>query len=435
MKNLIPQSIKNIYHLGMAVLANIVHGFPTRKLTVIGVTGTDGKTTTASLIYEILKKTGKNVGLVTSISAKLGEREYDTGFHVTSPEPLKLQKFLKEMVVAGCEYAVLEVTSHGLDQHRFWGVDFYVGVLTNITREHLDYHKTYKQYTEAKANLFKTVKYSILNADDTSFETIIKNATGKVIRYAIKSEADIKPKNISTSFSSQVICLDDIEIKTKLLGDYNVYNILAAVAVTTTLGISEEQIKAAIEKLEPLHGRFKVIDAGQDFTIVVDFAHTPNAMEKVLTLSRKIVDMMPRTTLDVDMADKKGFYGAGKPRIIVVFGCAGLRDYKKRPVMGEIACRLADFVVLTAEDPRTEDVTDIIKQIVKGCHKSGGVADKTVFKVQDRTAAIRFAINKLAKKGDLVIITGKGHEKSMCFGMKEYPWSDQKVIREVLNAT
>lgn len=386
---------------------------------MIGVTGTDGKTTTCNLIYSILEAAGERAGLVTSINAVIGGEAYDTGFHVTSPDPFDLQRFLGQMVAAGCEYVVLEVTSHALDQHRVSGIKFKVAVVTNVTHEHLDYHGTLKNYLEAKAKLFKGVEVAVLNRDDESYGCIklkSKNQNTKFVTYGIKNEADFTPQTF--------------KFETPLPGEYNRYNCLAAIAATSALSISRERIREAISSFKGIKGRFEEIDEGQDFKVIIDFAHTPNALEQVLKLGSKLK--------------------AQRAKLIVVFGCAGLRDYRKRPLMGEIAAKFADIIVLTAEDSRTEDAKEIIEQIAVGCVRAGAEERSKIkgqkskvkdnrggkayfFREPDRRKAIDLAV-RLARQGDWVLITGKGHEKSMCFGTREYPWSDQEAARKTLRA-
>jgi len=389
--------LKNLKHLIGAIVATLVYRYPAKNLKIIGVTGTDGKTTTVHLIYSILKLAGERTAFVSSIEARIRDKEIDTGFHVTTPNPWLLQRLLRQMVDEEVEYLVLEATSHGLDQHRLFGCNFQVGVITNITHEHLDYHKTFKKYLAAKAKLFHGVKIAVLNRDERHFN-YLKRAGGRtrIVSYGINKEADYTLKKF--------------KFKTKLSGKYNLYNCLAAIATAKALGIKDEIIRKAVADFSGLPGRLEKIDKGQDFSVFVDFAHTPNGLENVLQALRK---------------EKKG-------RLIVVFGCAGERDKTKRPIMGEIASRLADLVVLTAEDPRTEDVDKIIDQIAAGCQKAGWIEGEKYFRVPDRREAIKFALKKLAKKGDIIVICGKGHEKSMCFGNTEYPWSDQKEVRLAL---
>jgi len=385
------QNIKNIYHLVQAFLAAIICGFPAKKLKVIGVTGTDGKTTTVHMIAKILEDAGKKVAYVSTIGAKIGKSEYETGFHVTTPDPFALQRFLKRMAGNGIEYAVLEVTSHGLDQNRVAFIPFEIGVLTNITHEHLDYHKTFENYLKAKTRLFKDAKISVLNSEDLAFGKIEQLTKGKIYKYS-------KSNNW-------------LNLKLKIEGDYNLSNALASAEVAKLLGIDTKSIKNSLENFAGLAGRMEEINEGQDFKVVVDFAHTPNALEQALKVlkSRR----------------------AKKSKLIAVFGCAGERDNQKRPMMGEISAKLADVTVITSEDTRSEDPQKISLEILEGLKKSGGKLNTNVFIETDRTKAIQLAIG-MARKSDTVAIFGKGHEKSMNIEGIEVPWSDQETVRRVL---
>jgi len=394
----LPQKAVNYFkHLPSAFLALLFYRFPSRKLKIIGVTGTDGKTTTVNLIFDILKRSELSVSMISTVSALIKEKEIDTGFHVTAPGPWQLQKLLRKMVEEKVEYLVLEVTSHGLDQFRFLGISYEIGAITNVTNEHLDYHKTYEDYLRTKAVLFRKSKVAVLNKDDRSYEYLIEALKGKgskILSYAIKKEADFTPKTFP--------------FKTSLPGEYNQYNSLAAIAATRALRIKEEIIRKSLAEFKGIVGRMEEIDEGQDFKAVVDFAHTPNALEQALKTLRQ---------------------GLTKNRrLIVVFGAAGLRDREKRPAMGKIAGKWADFSIVTAEDPRTEKVEDICEQIVQGISEVGGK-----FKVvYDRQEAINYAVKELARKGDTIVVCGKGHEKSMCFGEKESPWSDQGAVKRAI---
>lgn len=394
-KGLLRPIINLGYHLSKAIFWTLYYRFPARQLTVIGITGTDGKTTTSNLIWHILVSAGKKTGLVTSINAKIGSQEEDTGFHVTTPDPKKLQQFLSKMVKRRVKYAVIEATSHGLDQYRLWGTNFSLGVITNITPEHLDYHKSMANYARAKAKLFKNTKIAILNRDDDWF-SFLKNRAQKnhnqIITYGIKHQAGVTPKTFPH--------------RCPLPGIYNRYNCLAAIAATQALGLNDSQIKKALKNFSPPQGRLEPVSLGQNFKVFIDFAHTPNALKNVLEELRKQLEK--------------------NHKLIAVFGCAGLRDYQKRPVMGKIASRLADLTVITSEDPRTEDPNQIAQEIL------AGFLPKTNQKIiLDRARAIEFAI-KEAKRGDIVVILGKGHEQSMCFGKTEYPWSDHQAAKKAL---
>lgn len=366
--------------LAWAKMVANFYGNPEKKLKFIGVTGTDGKTTTANLIYQMLLAGGKKVGLVSTIGVKIDDRQIDTGLHTTSPDPDVLWKFLDRMVRAGCEYAVLEVTSHGLEQKRFGEIGFKVGVLTNVASDHLELHGTRKNYLKAKAKLFERSKVSVLNRRSWGLPFLKTRAGGKVITYAGR--------------------------------DYVEENILAASKAAEVLGISRAAIERGIKNLGQLPGRFEWVENDRGLNLIVDFAHTEQGIKAVLG---RVCQMR-----------REG------ERIIVVFGCNGERDQSKRAPMGEAACRLADLAVVTTEDPRKEPVEQIYKQIEQGCLAAGGILGKTFFREDDRRKAIDMAINKLARRGDWLLFLGKGHEKSMNIGGVEHPWDEVEVIKEML---
>ncbi len=385
------ESLKGLYHLTIAILANIWFRFPSHKLTVIGVTGTDGKTTTTTLIYEILKKAGLKASKITSVHAVIGKKEYDTGFHVTTPSSWHVQKYLREALDAGDTHMVLEVTSHGLAQHRVWGVRFAVGVITNITHEHLDWHGTFDRYVAAKLSLLRRSRIAIINRDEAKVYLACLPLLRKkhYITYGIRRDSMINPKTFP--------------FKAKLPGEFNRYNVLASLAVSEALGIDRNVAAAAVAQFPGIVGRMEVI-AEKPFRVIVDFAHTPNAISKALATVRKMT----------------------KSRLIHVFGSAGLRDHTKRPLMGQASAAYSDVIVLTEEDYRTEDVNVIMDAIA-----SGIPPDKEVHRYPNRKDALMFALGE-AKPGDIVMVTGKGHERSLCRGKKEYPWSDQEEIKKIL---
>ena len=407
----------------LAYLAAAWHGYPARRMRVVGVTGTDGKTTTVNLIHSILAAAGHKTGMISTVNALIGDTSYDTGLHTTTPEAPEVQRFLAQMVDAGTEYAVLEVTSHGLAQHRVTACDFDVAVVTNITHEHLDYHGTYQAYLEAKSHLFTALmtsarkpdmpKVAVLNADDSSFSYLRPIPADLHLTYGLDAPADVTATEISNIPEGIAFVArtpgGDFPVYSPLLGRYNVYNFLAAIAVGISQNLPIPAIQRGIEAVHGVIGRMERIDAGQPFTVIVDFAHTPNSLQRALEAVRELT----------------------QGQVIVVFGCAGLRDRAKRPLMGEIAGQLADRVVITAEDPRTEDLDDIMAQIAAGCEKAGRREGEDYWRIGDRGEAIAFAM-RLARPGDLVIVTGKGHEQSMCFGTTEYPWSDHQAVREAL---
>ncbi len=432
LRKLLTQKVINTFkHLPVAFFANLVNFWPSRKLKIIGVTGTDGKTSTSHILYNLLKDAGHETALISTISVKVGSEEVSTGLHVTSPSSWKLQKILRGMVLKNVEYVVLETTSHGLDQNRFWGVNFEIGVLTNVTNEHLDYHKTWENCLESKAILLKNSKAVILNKDDSSYQNLRKiTKNKKTITYSISEDADFKATGMVVSLEKTKFNLKNnnqlIPLVSPLIGRFNVSNQLAAIAAARYLNIDYKIIVKSLKNMTGILGRLEFIPNSKKIKIIVDFAHTPNALKNTLTLLGKFV--------------KKG------QRLIVIFGAAGLRDKYKREEMGAIAGRLSDFAILTSEDPRTESPKKIISQIGRGCKKSGmtklGIAKnkdvkkkiikKGYFSVVNRQDAINFAIRKLARPHDFIITCGKGHERSMCSGTTEYPWSEHNAIRIAL---
>lgn len=407
---------KNFKHLLISLREIVKNGYPARNLVVVGVTGTDGKTTTAHLIYEILRKAELKVALVSTVAAFFGDEKIDTGFHTTTPDATILQPLLRKLADQGVKYVVLEATSHGLDQHRLLGANFWAGVLTNVTNEHLDYHKTIERYKAAKAKLFRGVKTAVLNRDDTSFDYFRKSVPeeSRIISYGIKNAATLCATNIKLANSGMTFSISEggklHTLETKLVGDYNVSNILAAVGVARALKIDWPVIREAVKGFHGVEGRMEAVQNNRGLRLIIDFAHTPNSLQNIL-----------------------GALSAKKPRgarLIAVFGCAGERDVEKRPLMGEISTRLADVSIFTAEDPRSEDVNDIIDQMVEGAKRVRG--KHKYFRVPERGEAIKHAID-IAKKGDIVVICGKGHEKSMAYNGVEYPWSDREAVREALN--
>ncbi|HYN88445.1 MAG TPA: UDP-N-acetylmuramoyl-L-alanyl-D-glutamate--2,6-diaminopimelate ligase [Ardenticatenaceae bacterium] len=409
----------------LAWLAAAWFDHPSRQLRVIGVTGTDGKTTTSTLIASILGAMRESYGLVTTIGARIGDRELDTGFHTTTPDALPLQEYLREMVDTGARYAVLETTSHSFSQERVTSVAFDVGVITNITHEHLDEHGSLEAYRAAKRRLFEslgtswrkpgTPKVAVLNADDSSYEMLAAVPVEVQISYAVEAPADVRARDVRYGSDGTRLVAETpggpIPLHCPLLGPFNVSNILAAVATGLSQGASHAQIQAGISSVKGVRGRMDALDLGQEFLAVVDFAHTPNALARALEAARTMV--------------------GPDGRVIAVFGCAGLRDVQKRPWMGEIAARGANLTVITAEDPRTEDLDEIMEQIATGARRAGGREGESFVRIGDRAEAIAWAVEQ-ARPGDIVIACGKGHEQSMCFGEVEYPWSEHEAMSTAL---
>ena len=385
------RSLKGLYHLLIATISVFWFRFPSRKLTVIGVTGTDGKTTTTTLIYEILKTAGVKTSMISSVHAVIAGKSYDTGFHVTTPSAFWVQKYLRDAVDHGDTHMVLEVTSHGLAQHRVAWVRFAVGVITNVTHEHLDWHKTFDAYLRTKVSLLRRSKIAVVNRDEAELynRAVPLLRRGKLVTYGIRRDANVTPKTHP--------------FKTLLPGEFNRYNCLAALSATSALDVAHKKAAAAIARFGGVLGRMEVVVV-KPFTVIVDFAHTANALDRALKTAKSLA----------------------KKRLIHVFGSAGLRDHSKRPFMGRASSRYADIIVLTEEDYRSENVEKIMDQIAMG------IANKRrLERFADRGEAIKFALRE-AEAGDIVIITGKGHEKSLCRGKVEYPWSDQEEVRNAL---
>jgi len=411
-------------------LAAAFYDFPARKLVMIGVTGTDGKTTTANLIFKILQVAGFQVGMITSVNALIGDQVLDTGFHVTTPDAPDVQRYLYQMVSTGLTHVILEATSHGLAQHRVEACEFDMALVTNITHEHIDFHRTHKSYRETKGKLFASLVHTqpkslhpprgaVLNYDDSSYEYLSDITHVDMLSYGLNAHADVRGEDVSLKsggarFSTIGRTLSGkefhMDVESRLIGEYNLYNCLAAVALTRgVMELDNQDIKRGIFSFEGVPGRMERIELGQPFSAVVDFAHTPNALRNVLKTARHLTS----------------------GRVISVFGSAGLRDRLKRRLMAETSADLADITILTAEDPRTESLDEILEEMSSGMNAHRGIEQETYWRIPDRRQAIRFAL-QLAKPGDFVIICGKGHEQSMCFGNVEYQWDDRVATHAAL---
>ncbi|MBP9819416.1 hypothetical protein KBC79_01620 [Candidatus Woesebacteria bacterium] len=381
------------------LVSEITNGFPARKLTVLAITGTDGKTTSSTLLYSVLKEAGFKVALLSTVAAYKGDEAIDTGFHVTSPQPADVQRFMRQLVEEGYTHLVLEVTSHGAFQYRTWGIRPTIAGITNIAHEHLDYHITYDNYVEAKSLLLKQAPTVVLNASDTAYYRLRKILTAEKHSVLTYAPNDSLPPIVRTA------------IKSRFSEQYNQMNARLVYLIAKQLGVTNKTFAQAITQFPGISGRMERINNKRGIDIVVDFAHTPQGLTAALTALRSQIT-------------EKG----SKAKLIAVYGAAGLRDFRKRPQMGYIGAELADSVVLTAEDPRTENVWSIINQMKSNL----GKFHNKVISIADRKAAIEFALKELAKRGDTVAILGKGHEQSMCFGTTEYPWSDQQAVRDIL---
>ncbi len=409
----------------LGMLAAAYHDFPSRKLVIIGVTGTDGKTTTCHLLHSILKRTaGIKAGYISTISADFGDEIAPTGLHVTTPGAPRVQAYLARMVAAGVTHCILEMTSHGLAQGRLIGVDIDIAVLTNIMHEHLDFHGSWESYRDAKAIMFQMlasssqkpgiVKRSVINADDPSAAYFAAITRDMSVRYGIHQQAEYLATDINHIPDATAFRVQNQPIETRLPGEFNVANTLAAIAVAREMGIEWDVIRAGVAAVDLVTGRMERIDEGQEFLAMVDFAHTPNALRSALQAGRQLLQ-------------------PGK-RLIVIFGSAGLRDVRKRRLMAETAAELADLTILTAEDPRTESLDDILEMMAQGAIARGGVEGESFWRDRDRGKAI-FRACKMARAGDLVMACGKGHEQSMCFGTTEIPWDDREAMRSALHGS
>lgn len=407
-------------HLAEAVAYNVINGFPARKLKVIGVTGTNGKTTTSFLIHQMLHAAGYKVGLMTTVAYGTGDLILPQVHHMTSVPVPELMKRLKWMKRHGVEWLVLETTSHALAQYRVWGVPYSVAVFTNLTHEHLDYHKTFERYREAKLRLFKLtsrnaegLRTGIVNADDPSAHYFAETVPNVITYGALGGElraANVHATPQGSDFDAQYKDRT-IKLHVNLPGSFNVSNALAAAATGIALGLRDEQIRHGIASLQGVEGRMMTIDEGQPFSVIVDFAHTPDSFEKLFRDIKPVV----------------------KGRLIVTFGSAGRRDETKRAVQGKLAGMYADVVIVTEEDDRDVDGEAIMEQIASGAEVAGKVRNKDLFLVHDRTEAINVAVSH-ASKDDTVLLLGKGHEKTIERANGENPWDEVEVARAALRA-
>jgi UDP-N-acetylmuramoyl-L-alanyl-D-glutamate--2,6-diaminopimelate ligase len=417
------QKLKNLLvHLPKNIFSQYYYHFPSKKLTLIGVTGTDGKTTTATLLYEVLKKSGINAGVITTISAKYGDKEIDTGLHMTSPDTAIVQKIFKTMADAGVTHVVCEVTAHALDQYRFYGCNFAVSVITNTSHEHFDYFKTMENYVQAKSKIFRQSKISVLNLDDDSFD-ILSKTVKNFVDYSIDKKSNYQASHIDITADLMVFNVNKLIIKTDSAYRYQVYNILAALAVIDQLKIDPTFLVETVINFPFTKGRREEIPNNLNIKAFVDFAHTPNAIQNTLSSINQI---------------KTG-------KLIAIFGATGGRDKTKRPLMGLAVSQLADIAFITSDDTRNEDILDINKQIISGIKPDSLLIETRklseikkiikenpnkfiYFNIPNRQDAFNLAV-QLAQPKDIVIAMGKGHENTILLGKTEYPWSETEAFR------
>ncbi len=393
------------WHFAKAVVAGVKYKFPASKMKVIGVTGTNGKTSTCFFIWKMLNESGKKAGIMTTVAWGVKKLRPELN-HMTTEDSATLNKRISEIRDAGAEYLVLEVTSHALSQFRTLGIPIEIAVFTNLTHEHLDYHKTMEKYRDAKCKLFKKAKFGVINADDKNSKAFMK-ASKDYITYGIKN-GKMRARKVKLGVNGVEYACGDIKIKTQIPGEFNVYNSMAAIAVGQRLRLENEEIEKGINALEAVEGRMTRVDEGQDFTVIVDYAHTPDALEKVFAA-----------------------IGEVKGRVISVHGGAGRRDESTRAERGEILAKNSDIVIITEDDSRDEDPEKIARQFVEGAEKAGKIEGKNLLVEINREEAIRAAI-KCARKGDVVLLLGKGHEKSILRADGPVDFEDIKVAKAFL---
>ncbi len=409
----VPQLVVERTRNALADAAAAWFGQPSRRLHVVGVTGTDGKTTTCFLAAAVLRAAGMRPGLVGTVELGVGDERLPNENRNTTPEALELQALLARMVAAGNDSVVMEATSHGLAQARTRNVNFAVGILTNLTSEHLEFHGTLENYRAAKAMLFEQAPISILNADEASFAYFRTKASGSVISYGLETDADVRASAVAASATGTAfdVTTDDWagRVALRLPGSFNVHNALAVMALARVEGIDLDLAARALGDVAGVPGRMETVDLGQPFGVVVDYAHTADSLGKVLRILRPLT----------------------RGRLMVVFGSAGERDPTKRPAMGRVAAELADVTVVTDEDPRLEDPRIINESIADAARAAGARDGETLFVIDDRHAAINHAIG-LAREGDLILLAGKGHEKTIIYGTEGRRWDEKEVARRAL---
>lgn len=424
-KKLLPAFLMSWYHKILALFAMIVYGFPSNKLIVIGVTGTNGKSTTVNLIGKIFEEGGYKVGWASTANFKIAEKEWLNDKKMTMLGRMQTQKLLSQMVKAGCQYAVIETSSEGIKQYRHWGINYDAAVFTNLTPEHLEAHGSFENYKKAKGKLFnhlskkarkqisnKTIpKVIIANVDDKHADYFLNFPADKKITFSIKGPSDHQATNLKINNLGSQFTIHNSLFKIQLLGEVNVYNVLAAIAVAKSQNIADETIQKALATFKGMPGRFEWIETNKNFKVMVDYAPEPESMKKLYE------------TLKLFSFNK----------IIHVLGsCGGGRDQSRRPILGRLAAQHADDVIVTNEDPYDDDPQEIIEQVAAGAAADGKTLNQNLFKILDRREAIKKALS-LAKENDLVLITGKGCEQFICVAHgKKIPWDDRKIVRELI---
>lgn len=411
----IPQVVVPNVAKVLPLLANFFYDHPTKNLKLIGVTGTNGKTTTTYLVETIMKNAGLKTGVIGTIEMRIGDEIFPV--ENTTPEPITLQQSFKEMVDKEVDVAIIEVSSHALELARVAGCDFNIAAFTNLTQDHLDFHKTLDAYLQAKAKLFSRLgntydhtKYAVLNVDDVAYKAFESATVMQILTYGIDNDADVKACNLiirpeGVSFDV-VTPFGDSSIKLKMTGKFSVYNALTAISICLLEGVPLESIKNSLESVPGVPGRFEKVDVGQNFTVIVDYAHTADSLENVLKTIQEFAER----------------------RIITVFGCGGDRDRTKRPLMGEVSKKYSDLSIITSDNPRTEDLHQIIDDIMVVYEDA---SNESYIRIDDRKAAIEHAVN-IAEQGDVVLIAGKGHETYQIIGKQKFDFDDRIIAADAM---
>jgi len=425
LKKLLPAFILSWYHKILALLAMVIYGSPSNNLTVIGVTGTNGKSTVVNLISRILEEAGYKVGFSSTTNFKVADHEWLNNKKMTMLGRTSTQKFLSRLVKTGCKYAIIETSSEGIKQHRHLGINYDIAVFTNLTPEHIESHGSFENYKKAKGELFKHLtkrgekkinnqtidKTIIANVDDSYAEYFLSFPADQKLTFSLKNDSDFKATDVELKSSGTLFKIDQSSYKTNLFGEVNVYNCLTAIAVCKAQGIEDKIIKKALVNYKGIPGRFEFVDAGQNYKVMVDYAPEPESLKQLYQ------------TLKIFKFNK----------IIHVLGSTGGgRDKSRRPILGKLAADNADFVIVTNEDPYDDDPQKIIDSVAQGAQDNGKILNQNLFKLLDRKQAIKKALS-LANKNDLILITGKGCEQFICVAHgKKIPWDDRKVVKELL---
>lgn len=395
-------------HESLGIMASVFYGNPGSKMKLVGVTGTNGKTTTATVLYETFMELGYNVGLISTVVYKIGKKEFESTH--TTPDPLSLNLLLSKMVEESCEYCFMEVSSHSIIQKRISGLCFTGGIFTNITHEHLDYHETFAEYIKAKKIFFDELpkrSFALVNSDDKNGSVMVQNTRARVFTYGLKNQSDFKVKIIEKMFDGMELLINNTEVWVKFTGGFNAYNLAAVYGTAVLLGADENEVLRILSGLNSVSGRFETIRSQNGITAIVDYAHTPDALENVISAINEIRE-------------------SGQ-KLITVIGCGGNRDTTKRPVMAGIATENSDITILTSDNPRMEDPKSILSEMGKGVYSGS-----KYLIIEDRREAIKTA-TILANTGDVILIAGKGHEDYQIIGKEKIHFDDREEVKKIWN--